>query len=125
MLTRRRVQVNSYRSLGVTRSKPLPMAPMNLTRFIWLSIAAAVLSIALKATGYFLTSSVRLVAAEQIITPLAYPPERGTTSSNTSDAQQPNIYTMYSPPHHCDGAVHTMENDAETGNEEFDGTTTE
>ena len=44
---------------------------------------------------------------------------------NTSDVQQLKIYTIYSPSHHCDGAVHAMEKDAETDNEEFDGTATE
>ena len=38
------------------------MASINLTRFIWLSIAAAVLTIALKATAYFLTGSVGLLS---------------------------------------------------------------
>jgi hypothetical protein len=44
---------------------------------------------------------------------------------NTSDVQQLKIYTIYSPSHHCDGAVHAMEKDAETDNEEFDGPATE
>jgi mannose-6-phosphate isomerase-like protein (cupin superfamily) len=44
---------------------------------------------------------------------------------NTSDAQQLKIYTIYSPPHHCDGAIRAMEKDAETDNEEFDGPATE
>ena len=35
---------------------------MNLTRYAWLSIAAAVLTIALKAIAYFLTGSVGLLS---------------------------------------------------------------
>jgi cation diffusion facilitator family transporter len=38
------------------------MASLKLTRFIWLSIVAAVLTIALKATAYFLTGSVGLLS---------------------------------------------------------------
>jgi mannose-6-phosphate isomerase-like protein (cupin superfamily) len=42
-----------------------------------------------------------------------------------SDVQQLKIHTIYSQPHHCDRAVHAMEKDAETDNEEFDGPATE
>jgi mannose-6-phosphate isomerase-like protein (cupin superfamily) len=44
---------------------------------------------------------------------------------NLSDTEQLKIYTIYSPPHHKDGTVHKSKKDAETDDEEFDGTTTE
>jgi len=44
---------------------------------------------------------------------------------NTSETEQLKIYTIYSPPHHKDGTVHATKKDAETDDEEFDGTTTE
>jgi hypothetical protein len=41
------------------------MTSLKLTRFIWLSIVAAVLTIALKAIAYFLTGSVGLSGRPQ------------------------------------------------------------
>jgi len=35
------------------------------------------------------------------------------------------LYTIYSPPEHRDGVVHATKADAESDEEEFDGTTTE
>ena len=35
------------------------------------------------------------------------------------------LYTIYSPPNHCDGVVHHTRADAEADNEHFDGKTTE
>lgn len=35
------------------------------------------------------------------------------------------LYTLYSPPNHCDGVVHRTREDAESDNEHFDGRTTE
>lgn len=36
-----------------------------------------------------------------------------------------NLYTLYSPPNHCDGVVHHTREDAESDNEHFGGRTTE
>ena len=44
---------------------------------------------------------------------------------NLSETEELKIYTIYSPPHHKDGTVHTTKKQAETDDEEFDGTTTE
>ncbi len=44
---------------------------------------------------------------------------------NLSETEGLKIYTIYSPPHHKDGTVHTTKKDAEKDDEEFDGTTTE
>lgn len=44
---------------------------------------------------------------------------------NLSETEALKIYTIYSPPHHRDGTVHTIKKEAETDDEEFDGTTTE
>jgi mannose-6-phosphate isomerase-like protein (cupin superfamily) len=44
---------------------------------------------------------------------------------NLSDSEQLKLYTIYSPPHHKDGTVHATKDIAETGDEEFDGETTE
>jgi mannose-6-phosphate isomerase-like protein (cupin superfamily) len=44
---------------------------------------------------------------------------------NLSDAEDLKIYTLYSPPHHKDGTVHQTKKQAETDDEDFDGTTTE
>ena len=44
---------------------------------------------------------------------------------NLSDTEELKIYTIYSPPHHKDGTVHATKEQAETDDEEFDGTTTE
>jgi mannose-6-phosphate isomerase-like protein (cupin superfamily) len=44
---------------------------------------------------------------------------------NLSETEELKIYTIYSPPHHKDGTVHTTKKQAETDDEEFDGKTTE
>lgn len=44
---------------------------------------------------------------------------------NLSDKEALKIYTIYSPPHHKDGTVHSTKADAERDDEEFDGVTTE
>ncbi len=44
---------------------------------------------------------------------------------NTSDSDSLKMYTIYSPAHHKDGIVRETKKDAETNEEEFDGTTTE
>jgi len=44
---------------------------------------------------------------------------------NLSETEGLKIYTIYSPPHHRDGTVHGSKKQAETDDEEFDGTTTE
>lgn len=44
---------------------------------------------------------------------------------NLEETEELKIYTIYSPPHHKDGTVHTTKQQAETDDEEFDGTTTE
>lgn len=44
---------------------------------------------------------------------------------NLSDTDQLKIYTIYSPPHHKDGTIHTTKKEAEESDEEFDGKTTE
>ena len=44
---------------------------------------------------------------------------------NLSESEPLKIYTIYSPPHHKDGTVHATKEQAETDDEEFDGTTTE
>ena len=50
------------------------MASANLTRFAWLSIGAAILTIALKTTAYWLTDSVGLMLWEaKTISPAALP----------------------------------------------------
>lgn len=43
---------------------------------------------------------------------------------NTSEAPM-KLYTVYSPPEHKDGTVHTTKADAESGEEHFDGVTSE
>lgn len=40
-------------------------------------------------------------------------------------AEAMKLYTVYSPPNHRDGVVHTTKADAERDEEEFDGRTTE
>jgi hypothetical protein len=35
------------------------------------------------------------------------------------------MYTIYAPPHHKDGIIHTTKEEAEKNEEDFDGTTTE
>ena len=44
---------------------------------------------------------------------------------NLSETEGLKIYTIYSPPHHREGTVHGSKKQAETDDEEFDGTTTE
>ncbi len=44
---------------------------------------------------------------------------------NTSSLKPLKLYTIYSPAHHMDRTVHQTKQDAETSNEEFDGTTSE
>ena len=44
---------------------------------------------------------------------------------NTSDGEPLKMYTLYAPPHHKDGTVHTTKEQAEEQEEEFDGKTTE
>ncbi len=44
---------------------------------------------------------------------------------NLSPAQPLKLYTLYSPPNHRDGVVHTTKQMAEADEEEFDGVTTE
>lgn len=44
---------------------------------------------------------------------------------NTSDTEPMKLYTVYSPPNHKEGTVHTTKQDAEAQEEHFDGTTTE
>lgn len=44
---------------------------------------------------------------------------------NTSQTEPMKLYTVYSPPEHKDGTVHHTKADAESGEEHFDGTTTE
>jgi len=45
--------------------------------------------------------------------------------TNTSATTELKIYTIYSPPHHRDGIIHTTKAIAEKDDEEFDGETTE
>ncbi len=44
---------------------------------------------------------------------------------NTSATESMKLYTVYSPPNHKDGTVHTTKADAEAQEEHFDGATTE
>lgn len=44
---------------------------------------------------------------------------------NTSDDEVMKLYSVYSPPEHKDGTVHTTKADAEANEEHFDGNTTE
>jgi mannose-6-phosphate isomerase-like protein (cupin superfamily) len=44
---------------------------------------------------------------------------------NTSESEDLKLYTIYSPPHHKDGVVHSTKEEAESDDEEFDGNTTE
>ncbi|HEY4489133.1 MAG TPA: cupin domain-containing protein [Candidatus Paceibacterota bacterium] len=43
---------------------------------------------------------------------------------NTGDTPL-KLYTIYAPPHHKDGTVHTTKEEAEQGEEHFDGVTSE
>lgn len=44
---------------------------------------------------------------------------------NTSRDEALKLYTLYSPPHHKDGTVHTTKEEAEKDDEHFEGETTE
>ena len=44
---------------------------------------------------------------------------------NTSETEALRLYTIYSPPHHKDGIVHSTKAQAEADSEHFDGQTTE
>jgi len=44
---------------------------------------------------------------------------------NDSDTEPMKLYTLYSPPHHRDGVVHTTKAEAEADSEHFDGKTSE
>lgn len=44
---------------------------------------------------------------------------------NTSDLDDLNLYTIYSPAHHKDGIVRATKEEAEANQEDFDGTTSE
>ncbi len=51
----------------------------------------------------------------------------GTTHNiiNTSETENMKLYTVYSPPNHKDGTIHTTKEIAEANEEHFDGKTTE
>ena len=44
---------------------------------------------------------------------------------NTSETEEMKLYTVYSPPNHKDGTIHTTKEVAEANEEHFDGKTTE
>ncbi len=44
---------------------------------------------------------------------------------NTSTEEPLKLYTVYSPPEHRDGVIHSTKEEAEADSEEFDGKTTE
>ncbi|MFC1625332.1 cupin domain-containing protein [Patescibacteria group bacterium] len=44
---------------------------------------------------------------------------------NTSEEEDLKLYSIYSPPEHRDGVIHSTKSDAESDNEHFDGKTTE
>lgn len=44
---------------------------------------------------------------------------------NTSDTEELKTYTIYSPAHHKDGIIRATKEEAESGEAEFDGVTTE
>jgi len=44
---------------------------------------------------------------------------------NTSSDKPLKLYTVYSPPNHRDGVIHKTREEAEAGEEHFDGKTTE
>lgn len=44
---------------------------------------------------------------------------------NTSQGEALKLYTIYSPPHHRDGVMHSTKEEAEKDDEHFDGKTTE
>lgn len=45
--------------------------------------------------------------------------------TNTSEAEDLKLYTLYGPAHHKDGLVHLTRDEAEANDLDFDGTTTE
>jgi mannose-6-phosphate isomerase-like protein (cupin superfamily) len=49
----------------------------------------------------------------------------GAQHNVIADANGLKIYSIYSPPHHADGTIHTTKADADVAEEEFDGQTTE
>ena len=50
----------------------------------------------------------------------------GTNHNIVNTGSKPmKLYTLYAPPNHRDGVVHTTRADAEADNEHFDGKTTE
>jgi mannose-6-phosphate isomerase-like protein (cupin superfamily) len=50
----------------------------------------------------------------------------GVTHNVVNTGTEPlKLYTLYMPPHHKDGTVHTTKNEAEKATEHFDGTITE
>jgi len=50
----------------------------------------------------------------------------GTNHNIVNTGTEPlKLYTVYSPPNHRDGVIHTTRADAEADNEHFDGKTTE
>jgi mannose-6-phosphate isomerase-like protein (cupin superfamily) len=44
---------------------------------------------------------------------------------NTSDTESLKMYTIYTPPHHKDGTIHSTKEYAEEHEEEYEGVTTE
>ncbi len=62
-----------------------------------------------------------VVAGDMVIVP------SGATHNvtNTSEADVLELYTMYAPPEHADGVVHSTKEEAEEDDEHFDGKTTE
>lgn len=44
---------------------------------------------------------------------------------NTSHTEHLKFYTIYSPPHHKDGTMHTLKADEQGDDEHFDGVTSE
>ena len=44
---------------------------------------------------------------------------------NTSSSEPLKLYSVYSPPEHKDGTIHTTKDEAENNEEHFDGKTTE
>lgn len=44
---------------------------------------------------------------------------------NTSSHDALKLYTLYAPPHHRDGVIHKIKEEAEKDTEEFDGVTTD
>ncbi len=44
---------------------------------------------------------------------------------NTSSTESMKLYTLYAPPNHKDGTIHTTKEEAEANEEHFDGITTE